>query len=499
MKHFLLAAACTLAGLTQTASAENLPAGSRDKYLNGGETVMVTSDRGMPMELQTAYQLQTRANDAEPLTLSVQTTKEGELSDLLGEKLLNIGSLTVSGPINESDFNTLWRASFDGWLTDLDLKEAAFKNEAVPQNAFYHPEEQIDLTSGRIYVIRLKRLVLPENTASLGKDALGYAVELESVNIPSGLKEIGEACFYECRSLNFDVLTIPEGVEAIEPQTFFNCRSLTAQVVLPSTLKSIGKYAFMQSKITAINLPDGLQGIGDTAFYGTRLKNVIVPGSVAFTGSDHFGLCYELESLEFKGMPVSIPEGLCYSCTNLDTVNIPESVTEIGSRAFEHCSSLRFFNVFTTNLVKTGANSFNGMNSLLVMRFPKTMKVIGRESCMDWSSIERVFCDAVIPPYCDGEGENSLMTPFGRLDSDSGRDTPLYVPRGSVESYRNAWGWNYFTNIMEIDEFYEASVDELDADGSAAGGQVYDLTGRKVMEPIKGGIYVKGGKKFVQN
>lgn len=498
MKRLIIASACILAGLTQTAAAESRPAASYNKQLNGGEIVRVTSGQGEPVELQTAYKPQTRADDAEPLTLAVQTTKEGELEAVLGENLLKIGSLTVSGPINDEDFNTLWRASFEGLLTDLDLKDAALKNGEVPQNAFYHPEEQIDWTSGRIYVILLKRLALPENTASLGKDAFDYAVELESVNIPSGLKEIGEACFYECRSLNFDVLTIPEGVEAIEAETFFNCRSLTAQVVLPPTLKSIGDYAFMQSNITAINLPDGLQSIGDTAFYGTRLKNVIVPGSVVFTGSDHFGLCYELESLEFKGMPTSIPDGLCYSCTNLDTVNIPESVTEIGSRAFEHCSGLRFLNVFTTDLVKTGANSFNGMSSLLVMRFPKTMKVIGKGSCTGWSSIERVFCDAVTPPYCEGKGENPSMTPFGPLDSDPGRDTPLYVPRGSVEAYRNAWGWNYFTNIMEIEDFYEASVDEIDAAGSAP-APVYDLTGRKVSEPAKGSIYVREGKKFVQN
>ncbi len=61
-----------------------------------------------------------------------------------------------------------------------------------------------------------------------------------------------------------------------------------------------------------------------------------------------------------------------------------------------------------------------------------------------------------------------ISTPFGEIDDiysevATPRDIPVYVPRGSAEAYRAAPGWNYFTNFIEVDEFPEASVDEVEA------------------------------------
>jgi hypothetical protein len=32
-------------------------------------------------------------------------------------------------------------------------------------------------------------------------------------------------------------------------------------------------------------------------------------------------------------------------------------------------------------------------------------------------------------------------------------DIPVYVPKGTADLYRNAVGWNYFTNFIETDDF----------------------------------------------
>ena len=57
-------------------------------------------------------------------------------------------------------------------------------------------------------------------------------------------------------------------------------------------------------------IPEGLEEIGDAAFYATRLKEAIIPNSCqSFMGSDHFGLCYELEKVHFPEGPTLIPEG----------------------------------------------------------------------------------------------------------------------------------------------------------------------------------------------
>ena len=40
-------------------------------------------------------------------------------------------------------------------------------------------------------------------------------------------------------------------------------------------------------------------------------------------------------------------------------------------------------------------------------------------------------------------------------------------------------------------------IDSIAADGENANEAIYDLSGRKVANPVKGGIYIKGGKKFI--
>ena len=46
----------------------------------------------------------------------------GQLEQVLGDKWDTIDSLVVHGPINEADFTTLWKCSFEGKLTVLNLE-----------------------------------------------------------------------------------------------------------------------------------------------------------------------------------------------------------------------------------------------------------------------------------------------------------------------------------------------------------------------------------------
>lgn len=54
----------------------------------------------------------------------VTTTRGGELAELLGDKLEDLDSLVVSGPINDADFRTLWSASLYGYLSAINLENA---------------------------------------------------------------------------------------------------------------------------------------------------------------------------------------------------------------------------------------------------------------------------------------------------------------------------------------------------------------------------------------
>ena len=72
---------------------------------------------------------------------------------------------------------------------------------------------------------------------------------------------------------------IPSGVTEIGNYVFRNCRGLTA-VVLPETLERIGRYAFSYcSKLETIRIPAAVTEIGTEAFSNCGMWSVTFQGA----------------------------------------------------------------------------------------------------------------------------------------------------------------------------------------------------------------------------
>jgi hypothetical protein len=73
-------------------------------------------------------------------------------------------------------------------------------------------------------------------------------------------------------------------------------------VSLPSTVKSIGCYAFSDcKKLKKINIPRGVETIGDTAFESCEnLQKITIPGSVNELPYGLFEYCKKLEKVKIK-------------------------------------------------------------------------------------------------------------------------------------------------------------------------------------------------------
>ena len=427
----------------------------------------------------------------------------GSLASMLGDEINEIDSLVVRGPINAEDLHTIWSSSFYGRLTVANLEYTQIAGNRIPKNAFWYQSEQYTPGSEYINCIHLRRIILPEGLEEIGEGAFCYAIDLEDVNFPSSLKAIRRRCFSDCISLNVNPLVIPEGVEEIGYMAFVNCKSLTGKVVLPTTLKRINDGAFFSTKITECNFPDGLEEIGDGAFYATRLKEAILPNSCqSFPGDSHFALNYELEKMRFpEGLKV-IPNSFVDNCIKMTEFIMPNSIEVIDDRAFWQCGALKELHL-SSNLKSIGLEGLYYCKGLKTISFPSTLESLGAESCLYWKRIESIYCAAKIPPICIDSELNPGDTPFGEYGSDfvnrTPQDTPVYVPIGSADLYRNAWGWNYFTNFIETDNFpsagiYNITVNDNEKDSEAP---LYDLCGRKVMNPQTGSIYIQSGKKIL--
>ena len=426
------------------------------------------------------------------------TSKAGNLVGALGNNIYNVDSLVVRGTVDAADIRTLWDASFKGRLSVINLENAEIENGIIPEDAFWHQKEQLDPSWEFINTIHLRRIILPDGVKRIEEMAFSYCINLEEVNIPSSLQYLGTYAFSDCVNLKTDPLVFSEGFERFGNLVFQNCRSLTGEVVLPSTIKEIGDGAFFCSKISSINLPEGLEKIGDAAFYACRLKEVWIPNSCqTIAGTNTFQQNYPLKKIHLPEGLGRIPSCFANDCWDLQEVNIPSTVKSIDRAAFEQCKSLKKINL-PDGLETIEREAFYHCDSLEQIIFPATLNFLGQECCSYMPGLKRIYCMSSEPPVCKESTLNPGNSPFGKYNSDfylrTPNDIPIYVPIGAAEKYRNAWGWDYFTNFIEIDDFPTA-IHNVTTEHYDSKNCVYDLMGRKVINPQKGQVYIKNGKK----
>ena len=368
-------------------------------------------------------------------------SKYGELEQVLGDKWDKIDSLIVHGPINKADFKTIVRCARDGSMRIVNLQYAQIENNKIPDFGF------VDRDKSRFgNHLDIRRIILPDNITEFGEYAF-YGLTLETINIPSSLRKLGKNCFDENRWLSVNPLIIPEGVTEIPTQCFQFCYKLK-KVVLPSTIKTIGIFAFFDSSVDDMNFPEGLDSIGYLSMHGTRLTEVVLPKTIRTIGYKTFASNFKLKKVVLPEGLTEIPDNLCSSCIELEKIVIPESVIKINTEAFSACLKLK------TNLppklkwIGSDAFSSSGLDSIV---FPATMEYIGKEAFQDLTKLKKIYSMSPIPPVC----YYNTMVNFGdeSFGGSTPSDIPVYVPIGSGEKYREAFGWNYFTNIIETDKF----------------------------------------------
>ena len=376
-------------------------------------------------------------------------SKYGELEQVLGEKWDKIDSLIVHGPINEADFTTMWKCSFEGKLTVLNLEHAQIENNKIPTRALYKVDRQV-IDDPRAYqgvvYLPIRHLILPEGIQEIGDFAFSR-MRLEQVNLPKSLRKLGRSCFSSCHWLSTDPLIIPDGITSIPPQCFINCQCFK-KLVLPSTLKTIEGAAFYNTRVEEANFPEGLEYIKGLAFEGSDLKKAILPSTLKDLSEFTFSMCPKLQEIKIPEGVTKIPLGFASWCHLLEEVNIPKSVTVIEVDAFGSDVKLKPIDLPEgLKRIEQDALWYCAIDSIV---FPASLEYLGGGSCANWKYIKKIYSLAPIPPYCAEDRANPGKGPFHGYTPNG---IPLYVPIGSGEKYRQAFGWNYFTNIIETDKF----------------------------------------------
>ena len=450
--------------------------------------------------LKTAFYRESRSEGEGALYRDVTLTEAGTLAEVLGADTLSIDSVVVRGPINEADFDMLWKCSFYGELRVIDLSNAVVANGKIPESAFFHSDVQLDWDNAKLYIIRLEKLLLPSDITEIDDWAFSYATRLKEVKFPDSLVRIGLSAFTDCRKLTAKTLVFHEGLEEFASQCFYACHGLEGEVVFPESVKYIASAAFYQCYIKSKRLPSSLEFLGSFAFAGCRFEEAILPDNCVFSSGCQFMNNYPLVRAHLPENSDVVPEAIFNECWNLQEVNIPKSAVYIRPSAFEGCLALPSVEL-PEGVEHLDYWAFRGCDALETVMLPSTVNFIGSGCFETTKNVKRVYCKAMVPPECEPSNFYPNTGPFGTYDDPNWHgmspDTPLYVPKGTGDLYRSTWGWSYFKNIIETDDFPSLSVSGIDVDGGEeADAPVYDLMGRRVDSPQPGQIYIRAGKKF---
>lgn len=226
-------------------------------------------------------------------------------------------------------------------------------------------------------------VTIPEKTESIGARAfLDQQIITVDFSKAVNLTSIGDNAFTKSSSGQNPVLANVKGIENCTKLTRI-CESAFANtpiysINLPSSLNYIEKSAFENCvNLEELVLPEKLSDIGDGAFKGCEKLKILSVNAVSRVGAAVFANC-ALEKVSFVDGITNIPANLFSSATFAEGANvtIPNTVTEIGEKAFYAAKNLTIVHIKDNMvLAKIGKSAFQGCTELNSVVFPENGKL----------------------------------------------------------------------------------------------------------------------------
>ena len=342
---------------------------------------------------------------------------------------------------------------------------------------------------------------------------------------------------------SFDELQYFTGLTELDSWALSNCPKLTS-VTLPATMTEIGENAFTASGLTSLNIPASVTTIGESALAGCKSltaftvddennnftvvdgilynkgKTTLVccpagktgvaslPATVTTIETNGFYDCSELTAINLSASLTKIGDAVFVGCSGLTTLTLPEPIRTIGRGCFTGCANLQAFTV-----VHSASNPFWHYRDFDGVLYQT--KVTGEPYAMVaypnmhgekytvldgiYSIEEYAFCmtdieELTLPSffiagdmafaYCPNltKVTSNVTVPssvYGCFEG-SNSNAKLYIPKGTRELYMATFGWNWFTNIVEVDNEKAAEI-FADADEK----NFYKVTGENTVTLVK--------------
>ena len=319
--------------------------------------------------------------------------------------------------------------------------------EITFKNTTYNLTEKVVVNQAELSISTITVHVPKKGTLAAVLDEKGLNAEtIVSLKITG---ELNDEDFITIRSMtNLKDLDLSEVNLPILFEKVFHENKKIEKIILPSTLTTIGQYAFYDcTSLQTVTFEKGsrLKTIEESAFEDcTALTSIEIPASVEMIGQYAFNDCTSLHTVTFeKGSQLKTVDGFS-RCTSLTTIEIPASVEKIGEFAFYICTSLQTVTFEKGSKLKTisnGAFAFCWALTTVDMSACTQVTVIGEYAFSDDSKLQLFKIGTRTPPSCG----NDVFTGINSY-------SVLKVPAGCVDAYKKAYYWKEFTTISELDE-----------------------------------------------
>lgn len=224
----------------------------------------------------------------------------------------------------------------------------------------------------------------------IGRYSFAYCEKLTGFDIPSLLKELEEGVFADCSSL--EKIIIPDTVEKIGGSVFGGCTNVT-EIKIPGTVKEASDFAlFGCDKVITAELPISMVTLANLQ-RSDELETLVIidDGSTALPDKDALNKKKKLKKVVFPDSLTSIPKAFCMSASALEDVKLPANLKIISNASFSGCTNLKTIDLPDT-VTEIGAFAFKstGLTSITI---PASVETVDDTAFIDNTSLT----DATFP------------------------------------------------------------------------------------------------------
>lgn len=287
----------------------------------------------------------------------------------------------------------------------------------------------------------LKKVIFPTTLTSLSPQLFNSSSALQTVIAP-GVTTIPvefDGSYYTPFKGMTKLTTVEFSPELVSicKDAFYGCTSLT-NFTFPDSLKSIGDYAFYNTKLADVAFGENLETVGEYAFYNTLVTEFSLPASLTQIGTLAFGGCKNLTSFEvassnpryFAGNYGELYDNtntlMCFpignsgndgvvdlttvagitlnayafsGCTNIQTVILPVDIYEIPEGLFENSSITEI--TIPSGVTSIGGGAFYNCTGITEIVIPENVNTIGEYAFYNCSGITEIIIPANVTSIGD--------------------------------------------------------------------------------------------------